>query len=130
MTKVVGVVNFAAECRRLLKEYGIEAHEVIDQVVPDAADTAVRMIRNNSRKRTGSYARDWAKKQVATWGYGTTYTVYNRKHYRVAHLLEKDHPFKSASGKTIGSWKGDRVIEFAEEYTAEWLEQEVKKRLT
>ena len=128
MTKVVGALNFSAECRKLLKEYGNEAHELINDLTSDAADTAVKMIRADSRKRTGAYARDWTKKQVKAYGFGTSYTVHNRKHYRVAHLLEKDHPFKDAKGRTIADWKGDGVIAEAQDYTEAWMESEVYKR--
>ena len=128
MTKVVGALNFSAECRKLLKEYGDEAHELINDLTSDAADTAVKMIRRDSKKRTGAYAKDWTKKQVKAWGFGTSYTVHNREHYRVAHLLEKDHPFKDANGKTIASWKGDGVIAEAQDYTEAWMESEVYKR--
>ena len=106
MTKVVGALNFSAECRKLLKEYGNEAHELINDLTSDAADTAVKMIRADSKKRTGAYARDWTKKQVKAWGFGTSYTVHNRKHYRVAH----------------------RVIAEAQDYTEAWMESEVYKR--
>jgi hypothetical protein len=124
----VGALNFSDECRRLLNEYGMEARETIDELVPKAADTAVKMLKSNSRKRTGAYARDWSKKQVRAWGYGTSYTVYNKKHYRVAHLLENDHPFYNQHGKLATSWKGDGRIAEVEEYTEAWLNDEVYKR--
>ncbi len=129
MTRVVGALNFSAECRRLLNEYGKETHEIINDVTKDAADIAVKMIRADSRKRTGAYAKDWAKKQVKAWGFGTSYTVYNRKHYRVAHLLEYSHPFSNQYKSNLASWKGDGVIKEAEEYTGAWMESEVIKRL-
>ena len=128
MAKTVGMVNFSAECRRLLNEYGNDVHEVINDATKDAADIAVKMIRHNSRKRTGAYAKDWAKKQVKAWGFGSSYTVYNRKHYRVAHLLENSHSFANQYGKT-GSWTGDGVIKEAEDYTTAWMESEVIKKL-
>lgn len=123
-----GALNFASVCRMLLKEYGQEVHGIIQNVVPDAADIGLKMIKHNSRKRTGAYAKDWAKKQFYARGFGTTYTIYNRKHYRVAHLLENSHPFANQYG-TTGSWQGDGVIKEAEDYTAAWLESEVTKRL-
>lgn len=128
MTKVVGALNFSAECRKLLKEYGDEAHELINDLTSDAADTAVKMIRADSKKRTGAYARDWTKKQVKAYGFGTSYTVHNRKHYRVAHLLENSHPFSNQYKSNIATWKGDGVIAEAQDYTEAWMESEVYKR--
>ena len=128
MTKVVGALNFSAECRKLLKEYGNEAHELINDLTSDAADTAVKMIRADSKKRTGAYARDWTKKQVKAYGFGTSYTVHNRKHYRVAHLLENSHPFSNQYQSNFAAWKGDGVIAEAQDYTEAWMESEVYKR--
>lgn len=128
MTKVVGALNFSAECRKLLKEYGDEAHELINDLTSDAADTAVKMIRADSKKRTGEYAKDWTKKQVKAWGFGTSYTVHNRKHYRVAHLLENSHPFSNQYQSNFATWKGDGVIAEAQDYTEAWMESEVYKR--
>lgn len=128
MTKVVGALNFSAECRKLLKEYGDEAHELINDLTSDAADTAVKMIRRDSKKRTGAYAKDWTKKQVKAWGFGTSYTVHNREHYRVAHLLENSHPFSNQYQSNFATWKGDGVIAEAQDYTEAWMESEVYKR--
>lgn len=130
MSKKIGAIDFSAECRRLLKEYGDEVHETINELVPDAADIAVKMIRHDSKKRTGAYAKGWAKKMIRAWGFGVSYSVYNRTKYRIAHLLEKDHPFKrEKGGRVIADWKGDGVIKFAEDYTNEWIESELLKRL-
>ena len=128
MTKVVGALNFSAECRKLLKEYGDEAHELINDLTSDAADTAVKMIRRDSKKRTGEYAKDWTKKQVKAWGFGTSYTVHNREHYRVEHLLENSHPFSNQYQSNFATWKGDGVIAEAQDYTEAWMESEVYKR--
>ena len=125
----VGVMHFEQFSRQLLREYGNEVAQILQEVVPDAADIAVKMIRRDSKKRTGAYAKDWAKKQEKTWRLGSTWVVYNKKHYSVAHLLEKDHMFKAPNGKITGSWKGDGVIQLAEEYTDAWIESELIKRI-
>lgn len=124
----VGIVNFHTEVRSLLNEYGAFAHETIDELVPEAANIAVKMIRANSAKRTGAYARDWAKKRVPTWGYGSSYIVYNKKHYRLAHLLEKPHEKENKYGK-YGKTEGDHVIKDAEEYSKAWLINMVSAKL-
>lgn len=128
MPRKVGAVDFSATCKKLLDEYGIEARKVMNDTIPEAADIAVKMIRADSKKRTGAYARDWAKKQQYTRGLGTSYVVYNKKHYRVAHLLENEHK-KSNQYGTYGTTKGDGVIADAEEYTEAWLYDKVVKRL-
>lgn len=128
MGKKVGVIDFSSECRRLLKEYGDDVHRTINELVPDAADTAVKIIRNESAERTGAYKKGWAKKLVRAWGFGSSYVVYNRTKYRIAHLLEKPHEKKNKYG-SYGFTSGDGVIKFAEDYVFEWLEIELIKRL-
>lgn len=123
-----GVMNFASETRKLLREYGDDVLQTVQELVPEAADTAVKMIRRDSRKRTGVYAKDWAKKCERMWGVGATYIIYNREHYRVAHLLENSHVIRNKKG-TYGTTKGDSVIWFAEEYVDGWIESELYKRL-
>lgn len=127
--KKVGAIDFSATARQILKEYGIEAKKVLDDTIPEAADTAVKMIRGNSKKRTGKYAAGWAKKRIRTWGLGTSYVVYNKKYYRVAHLLENPRRIKNQFKDTGRETKGDGVIKDAEEYTEAWLIDEVAKRL-
>lgn len=128
MSKMVGVENFVPEMRKLLKEYGIEAREILNEAVPEAADICVKMIRSNSKKATGKYARDWAKKEQYYRGIGTSYVVYNKKRYRVAHLLEHGHRVMNKYG-TYGSTVGDNVIADAQDYAEEWLYDEVSKKL-
>lgn len=126
--RMVGAMNFHDECKKLLREYEMDAIPVINDCVKDAADYAVKLIRRDSKKRTGLYAKDWTKKMVRTAGFGASYVIHNRKHYRVAHLLEKDHTFSNQYGQT-GYWKGDHVIADAEEITFAYLTDEVAKRL-
>ena len=128
MTKMVGVENFASEITKLLNEYGIEAREILNDAVPEAADICVKMIRSNSKKATGKYARDWAKKEQFYRGMGTSYVVYNKKRYRVAHLLEHGHKVENKYG-TYGTTAGDNVIADAQDYAEEWLYDEVSKKL-
>lgn len=128
MTRVKGVMNFANECRQLLWEYGVFAHETIDELVPEAADIAVKKIRATARIRTGQYERGWTKKRTKTWGYGTTYVVHNKDRYRIAHLLENKHQKANKYGK-YGDLEGNGKIKEAEEYADAWLVNMVSAKL-
>lgn len=121
-------VDFESTARKLLSEYGIQARDVLNDTIPIAAKTAVNMIRANSKKRTGKYARDWTCKQQYARGLGTSYVVFNKKHYRVAHLLENEHRKRNKYG-TYGKTEGDHVIADAELYTQEYLYDETIRRL-
>lgn len=128
MSRTAGVENFTAEISALLAEYGIEARTVLNDTVPEAANICVKMIRGNSKKRTGRYAKGWTKKQQYYRGMGTSYVVYNKDRYRVAHLLENPHTIRNQAG-SYGRTEGDGVIRDAAEYAENWLYDETVKRL-
>lgn len=128
MSKLVGVMNFQTECSRLLSQYGKDARIALNDSLPEAAKIAVKMIRGNSKKASGRYAKGWTSKAETFRGIGTTYVVYNKDRYRVAHLLENSHKIKNKRGE-YGKTTGDHVIADAETYTTEWLIQDVEKRI-
>lgn len=75
----------------LLKEYGDEIRDAIEEVLPEVAKQTVTMLKATSPKQTGAYAKDWA---VEKWKQSSQYlgaTVYNKKHYQLTHLLEYGH---------------------------------------
>ena len=128
MSKLVGVMNFQTECSRLLSQYGKDARIALNDSLPEAAKIAVKMILGNSKKASWRYAKGWTSKAETFRGIGTTYVVYNKDRYRVAHLLENPHKIKNKRGE-YGKTTGDHVIADAETYTTEWLIQDVEKRI-
>ena len=86
-----------------------ENEEVLQERAKSAAKQAVKDLKQESRKRSGAYARDWASK-VESGATGVEATVYNRKHYQLTHLLENPHKVKNQTGRTYGRTKGDKVI--------------------
>lgn len=128
MSTRVGVMNFHSECQKLLHEYGVQARLELNEALPEAGKIAVKMIRANSKKATGRYAKGWAKMETTVRGIGTSVIVYNKDRYRVAHLLERSHVVRNKYGE-YGSTQGDGVIKDAEEYTTAWLLDEVARRL-
>lgn len=86
-----------------------ENEEALLERSKSAAKSAVKALRQESRKRSGAYAKDWASK-VESGETGVEATVYNRKHYQLTHLLENPHKVKNQTGRTYGRTKGDKVI--------------------
>ena len=77
---------------KALVEYQDATFDSLKKSVDKAAKDAVRDLKAESPKRTGAYAKDWAqKKQPQTKKYAYAKVVYNKKHYRLTHLLEKGH---------------------------------------
>lgn len=80
-----------------LEEYAEKASEVIGETLPLVGQETAQDLRATSPKRTGNYAASW------TYGMQTSrgskkrnkLVVYNKKHYRIVHLLEKGHAKKN-----------------------------------
>ena len=84
--------QLAQEIMKTLDDYRDTTVDKMKEAVDKAAKQAVNELKTSSPKRTGAYAKDWAAKKdrkANKWAYGKV--VYNKKHYRLTHLLEKGH---------------------------------------
>lgn len=75
-----------------LAEYRDVTVDKMKQAIDKVSKEAVKELKSDSPKRTGAYAQSWTSKSVkmpTEWGYEKT--VFNKKHYRITHLLEKGH---------------------------------------
>lgn len=84
--------QLAQEIVKILDDYRDTTIDKMKEAVDIAAKQAVNELKTSSPKRTGAYAKDWAAKKdrkANKWAYGKV--VYNKKHYRLTHLLEKGH---------------------------------------
>lgn len=84
--------QLAQEIVKILDDYRDTTIDKMKEAVDKAAKQAVNDLKTSSPKRTGAYAKDWAAKKdrkANKWAYGKV--VYNKKHYRLTHLLEKGH---------------------------------------
>ena len=84
--------DLAKTVSQVLKEYEGATIETMKKAVDRTSKQAVRDLKASTHKRNNAYSRDWASKKRKTtneWAYAKT--VYNKKHYRLTHLLEKGH---------------------------------------
>lgn len=84
--------QLAQEIVKILDDYRDTTIDKMKEAVDKAAKQAVNELKTSSPKRTGAYAKNWAAKKDRKgnkWAYGKV--VYNKKHYRLTHLLEKGH---------------------------------------
>ena len=84
--------QLAQEIVKILDDYRDTTVDKMKEAVDKAAKQAVNELKTSSPKRTGAYAKDWAAKKdrkANKWAYEKV--VYNKKHYRLTHLLEKGH---------------------------------------
>lgn len=84
-----------------------DLRRAINEGMEEAAEAAEKMLKQGGtyRERTGKYTKDWTHGQrngrasLITGING--YSVYNKKHYQLTHLLEKGHQIKKG-GRVVG----------------------------
>lgn len=92
--------DLADTMQRILDGYQEDLVRGINEAGKVAAEECKKLLRQNSPKRFGRYARSWSVKETpGRPGEPMRYTVYNKKYYRLTHLLEKGHA-KRSGGRT------------------------------
>lgn len=104
----VSLDSLDEEIKKALEDYNVEVVRVTNESIKETAKEAAIMLKNGGpyKNRTGAYAKDWTagqrektKSVIQVQGY----TVYNKNHFQLTHLLEHGHQSRN----------GGRVKEFA-----------------
>lgn len=104
----VSLDSLDEEIKKALEDYNVEVVRVTNESIKETAKEAAKMLKNGGpyKNRTGAYAKDWTagqrektKSVIQVQGY----TVYNKNHFQLIHLLEHGHQSRN----------GGRVKEFA-----------------
>lgn len=95
----VKIENLDEEIKKQLEEYNLNVVQATNESIQETAKEAVKTLKQGGpyQKRTGKYAKSWAIKQkdrsksvIKVGGY----TVYNKEHHQLTHLLEFGHQSK------------------------------------
>lgn len=84
-----------------------DLRNAINEGLEEAAEEAEKILKQGGpyRKRTGKYTRGWTHEKRNSRTSAITgvnsYSVYNKRHYQLTHLLEKGHQLKSG-GRVVG----------------------------
>lgn len=114
MSNRIEVDGFRAACEKALKEYRDVSMESLKRAVNKTANETAAQIRSKAPVRKyglrggryppGSYAKDWTSRKDTETSAKYSRTVYNRRHYALAHLLQHGHAlrgyFQSRTSKT------------------------------
>lgn len=83
------------EIREQLETYNADIQKAVSKNLKDVADQTADTLKKGGsyKERTGKYTPDWAvtERPGRSTLQGEEYSVHNRKHYQLTHLLEKGH---------------------------------------
>lgn len=82
---VIKINNLANEITKALTEYTDEVVEKVEESADRRTKEGVKLLKENSPKETGEYAKSWSRKKQKG-----SYIIHNKK-YQLTHLLEKGH---------------------------------------
>ena len=81
--------------RAELETYSADISRNVNENLKEVADKTVETLKKGGsyRERTGKYTPDWSvtERPGRSALQGEEYSVHNRKHYQLTHLLEKGH---------------------------------------
>lgn len=122
-----------AQLQKILDEYAGEASRVISDSFSGVAAETMQRVKDTSPKDSGGYAGDWTMTKPSKRAKGVllrrvSITIYNKRHYRLTHLLEKGHVVRNQFG-TYGRAPAHPHIEPAEEWGERKLLEELQSKL-
>lgn len=124
MSRKVTIDGMAAEIMAGLIDYADLASDDMKTAVKKAGSTVRKEIKANAPKDTGTYASSWSVKKTKETAHSLEVTVYSKKRYQMAHLLEFGHA-KRGGGRVPGK----PHIGPAEEAGIEKLTEEIERSL-
>lgn len=98
----VTVDELAEAIGKELGDYFDDITEDVKTAVEVTTRECVAEIKQRSPRRTGAYRRSWTATEMFNRRGSIRFTVHNKKHYRLTHLLEDGHAKKNG-GRVEGT---------------------------
>ena len=114
----------------IFDEYDYTMKRKVNNSVDKVGKESLAKLKASSPKRPGGgdYAKSWAIKREKGKNGINDFTIHNKEHYRLTHLLEKGHVIVNAKG-TYGRTKPIPHIKPVEEYFNTEVVEEIKREL-
>lgn len=124
--------KLADTLKEAMKDYAGTITEIVNKQAEDVAKWSAEELKKGGpyKERTGKYTKDWdskvREKKVSKITGEVTYSVYNKKHYQLTHLLEKGHVKRNGSGRVKAFEHIAPVEKQAEERYTQKLSEEIE----
>lgn len=120
----ISLNNLADEITKAVREYTEDVSNAVVNKVDDVADLALQEMKNTvAPRRTGNYAKTFTKTNKSLKTHGSRkYVIWNKKHYRLVHLLEFGHAKANGKGRVAAQ---SHMVPVYNKYAAK-LENDVK----
>lgn len=107
-----------------LMKYPPQVYQKVSQAIENVTEVAVTELKATSptRPRGGAYRANWKKRTINESRLGKKNVIYNAKHYRLTHLLEKGHLTRNG-----GRTKAIPHIAPVEQKITEMLPKEIER---
>lgn len=119
--------DLTTQLNKALQDYSKEVLDTFNTCGKEVADDVVSKLKMVAfgRYDRRKYSKSWAVKQEQGRLGSNTYIIYNKKHYRLTHLLEYGHAIRDGTGRKVGEAGAIPHIKPMEE----WLQKQLPKVL-
>lgn len=125
--------DLGKEIEKQLEDWGsVEVRRAANEGIKETAEKAEKLLKQGGpyQERTKKYTKDWThdlRRKALTTGLDE-YSVHNRKHYQLTHLLERGHQLKRG-GRKIGNVRAFEHIAPVEELAEQLAISNVGKKI-
>ena len=118
------------QLQKIFDEYDRSMKRKVNNSVDKVGKEAVNKLKSTSPKRPGhgEYARSWTIKRARGRNGINDFTIHNKEHYRLTHLLENGHVIRNKKG-TYGRTNGIKHIKPVEEFFNSEVVEEIEREL-
>lgn len=95
----IKIGDFSDAIQEELTVFKKDVIDGVNKAAKKVAKDTVNKLKRESPSRSGNYAGSWASKREDSGLQEEKYTIYNKKHYRLTHLLENGHINAKTGGR-------------------------------